>query len=75
MERFLSRTMEYANNYIETKPIHKPFFQKKDKKGNIKNSQNLVGLSKTKYIGKLVTDALGNTYMVEKEKFSLIVDI
>lgn len=75
VERFLSRTMEYANNYIETKPIHKPFFQKKDKKGNIKNSQNLVGLSKTKYIGKLVTDALGNTYMVEKEKFSLIVDI
>ena len=73
-ERFLSRTMEQKKNYIETKPIDKPFFKKVEKDGQISNKRNLVGLGKTKFVGKLVTDALGNEYKVEQEKFSLVVD-
>ena len=67
-------TMEQKKNYIETKPIDKPFFKKVEKDGQISNKRNLVGLGKTKFVGKLVTDALGNEYKVEQEKFSLVVD-
>lgn len=73
-ERFLSRTMEQKKNYIETKPIDKTFFKQKNKNGEWKNKQNLVGLGKTKYVGKIVTDVLGNSYTVDKEKFSFIIE-
>ena len=63
-ERFLSRTMEYVKNYIETKPIDRANFEKR----------NPVGLAKTTYIGKIVTDAVGNSYKIDKEKYSRIVD-
>ena len=73
-ERFLSRTKEQNKNYIETKPIEKPFFQKEGKNGEMENKQSLVGLGKTKFVGKLVTDVLGNVYEVKQEKFSLVID-
>ena len=73
-ERFLSRTKEQNRNYIETKPIDKPFLKKEGKDGKMENKQNLVGLGKTKFIGKLVTDVLGNIYEVKQEKFSLVID-
>lgn len=63
-ERFLSRTKPKARNYIETKPIDRPKFDK----------QHLVGLSKTKSICKIRTDMLGNTYVCGKENFSLSID-
>lgn len=59
-ERFLSRTMPKDRNYIETKPIDKPKFDK----------QNLVGLSKTSMIKKIRTDILGNRYSCEMENFT-----
>ena len=66
--------MEQNKNYIETKPIDKTFFKQKNKNGEWKNKQNLVGLGKTKYVGKIVTDVLGNSYTVDKEKFSFIIE-
>lgn len=60
-ERFLSRTMPKDRNYIETKPIDRPKFDKR----------NLVGLSKTTYIRKYRADILGNVYPCDQEKFSL----
>ncbi len=65
VERFLSRTMPNVKNYIETKPIDKPNFEKR----------HLVGLSKTKNIVKLRTDILGNYYICTQEKFTFDVDI
>ncbi len=62
-ERFLSRTMPQKRNYIETKPIDAPKYSK----------QNLVGLSKTTNIRKVVTDILGNRFYVDKMKFTLVV--
>lgn len=59
-ERFLSRTMPKKKNYIETKPISKPKFEK----------QNQVGLSKTKMIRKYRMDILGNFYLCNDEKFT-----
>lgn len=59
-ERFLSRTMPKARNYIETKPIEKAKFDK----------QKLVGLSKTKMIRKYRMDILGNMYQCNDEAFS-----
>lgn len=59
-ERFLSRTMPKARNYIETKPIDRAKYEK----------QKLVGLGKTKKIVKCRMDILGNQYSCEKEKFS-----
>ena len=64
LERFLSRTMPKKMNYIETKPIEASKFEK----------QNRVGLNKTKRIRKFNVDILGNKYLVETEKFSLIID-
>lgn len=64
IERFLSRTMPKARNYIETKPIDAPKFEK----------QNLVGLSNTKSIRKITTDILGNRYYIQNEKFSFVVE-
>ena len=59
-ERFLSRTMPKARNYIETKPINKA-----------KNeSRKPIGLRKTSKIRKIRTDILGNYYPCEKEEFS-----
>ena len=63
-ERFLSRTMPNQANYIETKPINKDKFDKR----------NLIGLSKTNMIAKIRTDILGNQYQVTKEKFSLDIE-
>ncbi|WP_294303850.1 type II CRISPR RNA-guided endonuclease Cas9 [Pseudobutyrivibrio sp.] len=62
-ERFLSRTMPKVRNYIETKPLNAAKFEK----------QNLVGLSKTKSVKKIVTDILGNKFYVDKMKFSIVV--
>lgn len=59
-ERFLSRTMPKQRNYIETKPIGKAKFDKR----------NLVGLSKTKMIRKYRMDILGNMYRCNDEAFS-----
>lgn len=73
-ERFWSRTKEQNKNYIQTNPIEKTFFQKEGKNGEMENKQNLVGLGKTKFVGKLVTDVLGNVYEVKQEKFSLVID-
>lgn len=64
-ERFLSRTMPKNRNYIETKPIDAPKFDK----------QKLVGLGKTTCIRKVVTDILGSCYYVQNEKFKSRVDI
>lgn len=61
-ERFLSRTMPAVRNYIETKPVDAPKFEKRIP----------VGLSKTKVVKKIRTDILGNCYECEKEKFSFI---
>lgn len=61
-ERFLSRTMPAVRNYIETKPVDAPKFEK----------QHLIGLSKTKMVKKIRTDILGNCYECEKEEFSFI---
>jgi len=63
-ERFLSRTMPQARNYIETKPIDAPKFEK----------QNLVGLSKTTSVRKLYMDILGNWHYCRGEKFKLHID-
>lgn len=62
-ERFLSRTKPKDRNYIETKPVNAPKFEK----------QNLVGLSKTKCVRKIVTDILGNRFYVNNMTFSLVV--
>lgn len=59
-ERFLSRTKPNARNYIETKPIEKAKFDKR----------NQVGLSKTKMIRKYRMDILGNMYRCGDEEFS-----
>lgn len=64
-ERFLSRTMPAQKNYIETKPIDAPKFEK----------QNLVGLSKTKHISKVMTDILGNEYRINQETFKWEIDM
>lgn len=72
-ERFLSRIKE-QKNLIETKPINKPNFQRKNKKGEWENTRNQIALAKTKYVGKLVTDVLGNCYIVNIEKFSASVN-
>lgn len=64
-ERFLSRTKPKQRNYIETKPIDAPKFDK----------QKLVGLGKTTCIRKVVTDILGSCYYVQNEKFKSRVDI
>ena len=61
-ERFSSRTMPKARNYIETKPIDRAKFEKTDRK--------LVGLGKTKMIRKYRMDILGNCYLCENEEFS-----
>lgn len=58
-ERFLSRTKPDSRNYIETKPIDAPKFEKR----------NLVGLSKTKSVKKIRTDILGNQYICSQENF------
>ncbi len=60
-ERFLSRTMPKAMNYIETKPIYAGNFEK----------QNQIGLTKATKIVKVNTDLLGNKNYTKKEKFSL----
>ncbi len=60
-ERFLSRTKMDRKNCIETKPIEKPKFEKR----------NVIGLGKTKKIEKYRMDILGNYYLCEKEEFSL----
>ena len=62
-ERFLSRTLPKQPNYIETKPIDKAKFEKR----------NLVGLGKTTVIKKYCIDILGNEYVKEKEHFENIV--
>ena len=59
-ERFLSRTIPKQRNYIETKPIEKAKFDKR----------NPVGLSKTKMIRKYRMDILGNMYRCGDEEFS-----
>ncbi len=74
VERFLSRTDDKIKNKIEIKPIDKPRFEEKNKEGKLIDKRKIVTLGKTKYIGKLVTDVLGNVYSVEKEKFSLYID-
>lgn len=58
-ERFLSRTMPKVRNYIETKPVDAANFEKR----------NLVGLSKTKRIRKIVTNILGDRFYVDQMKF------
>ena len=63
-ERFLSRTMPAKCNYIETKPIDAGKFPK----------QNLVGLSKTTSVKKIITDILGNEKVIEKERFITTID-
>lgn len=64
VERFLSRTMPQQRNYIETKPVDAPEFQKR----------NLVGLGKTKSIRKIRVDILGKRYYAGKEKFPRCID-
>lgn len=64
-ERFLSRTMPNVRNYIETKPIDAPKYERR----------NVFGLTKTKSIKKIRTDILGNRYYCTKEKFMKEVDI
>lgn len=64
-ERFLSRTMPKARNYIETKPLNAPKFPDKGPK---------VGLSKTKSVKKIRLDILGNQFVCSQEKFVLEVD-
>lgn len=59
-ERFLSRTMPKARNYIETKPVDRAKYER----------QKLVGLGKTQRIVKCRMDILGNCYPCEKERFS-----
>lgn len=59
-ERFWSRTMDAKSNYIETKPIEKSVFDKR----------NIVSLSKSKSIKKIRKDILGKEYVCSKEKFS-----
>lgn len=54
--------MPAVRNYIETKPVDAPKFEK----------QHLIGLSKTKMVKKIRTDILGNCYECEKEEFSFI---
>ena len=56
--------MPKNKNYIETKPIDKPKFEK----------QNQIGLSKTKLIRKIKQDILGNMYICEKEEFTKYCD-
>lgn len=63
-ERFLSRTMPKQRNYIETKPVDAPEFDKRHR----------VGLSKTKSIKKIRLDILGNRYYCTQEIFTLRVD-
>ena len=74
VERFLSRTDDKIKNKIEIKPIDKPRFEEKNKEGKLIDKRKIGTLGKTKYLGKLVTDVLGNVYSVEKEKFSLYID-
>lgn len=64
LERFLSRTKPQQRNYIETKPVDAPKFEKRHQ----------VGLSKTKVIRKISTDILGNRYKCGKEKIILSID-
>lgn len=64
IERFLSRTKPKSKNYIETKPIDAPKFEKRHQ----------IGLGKTKSIRKIRLDILGNRYYCDKEKFTLEVD-
>lgn len=66
IERFLSRTMPKARNYIETKPIDASKFPGKP--------QNQIGLSKTEYVSKVRVDILGNQYECKREKFELYID-
>ena len=56
--------MPNARNYIETKPVDRAKFDKR----------NLIGLGKTKKIRKIRTDILGNTYVCEQENFTLVID-
>ncbi|MCR5416653.1 MAG: type II CRISPR RNA-guided endonuclease Cas9 [Pseudobutyrivibrio sp.] len=63
VERFLSRTMPKVRNYIETKPVNSAKYKK----------QNLVGLSTTKIVKKIVTNILGDRFYVDKMKFNLCV--
>ncbi len=58
-ERFLSRTKPKDRNYIETKPIHKPSFDK----------QHLVGLSNTSMVKKGIVSLLGEIHYITKEPF------
>lgn len=60
-ERFLSRTMPKARNYIETKPVDRAKFEDKE--------QNRIGLGTTKVIKKYRMDILGNYYPCEQEEF------
>ncbi len=60
-ECFLSRTMPKQRNYIETKPIDAPQFEKQPR--------HLVGLGKTTSIKKIRLDILGNRYYCTQEKF------
>lgn len=62
VERFLSRTKPKNKNYIETKPIDRPKFEK----------QNLIGLGNTTRIRKYRLDILGNRYACDEEKFTRI---
>ncbi len=63
-ERFLSRTKPKQRNYIETKPVDAPNFEKR----------NVIGLAKTTSIKKVRLDILGNQYYSTSEKFKIIVD-
>ncbi|CBK73315.1 hypothetical protein CIY_03640 [Butyrivibrio fibrisolvens 16/4] len=63
VERFLSRTMPQVRNYIETKPIDRPKYDKR----------NPVGLSKTSSIRKITMDILGNRFYVDKMSFNNVV--
>lgn len=67
-ERFLSRTMPQARNYIETKPVDAPKFK------NAKSPQHRVGLSKTTSVRKLYMDILGNWHYCKGEEFKLNID-
>ena len=59
-ERFLSRTQPAKRNYIETKPVDAPKFEKR----------HIIGLAKTTSIKKVRLDILGNQYYFTQEKFS-----
>lgn len=65
-ERFVSRTHPESKNRIETKPVNRQKYKKQ-------NSPTLSRKNTTK-IEKIVTDILGNKYVVTKEKFKKILD-